>query len=44
MGIVIRQSIKASIVSYAGAVIGAVSTIFIYPYFLSPELIGLNRI
>jgi len=44
MGIVIRQSIKASIVSYAGAVIGALSTIFIYPYFLTPELIGLNRI
>ncbi len=44
MGIVIRQSIKASIVSYAGAVIGMVSTIFIYPYFLTPELIGLNRI
>ena len=44
MGIVIRQSIKGSIVSYAGAVIGMISTIFIYPYFLSPELIGLNRI
>ena len=44
MGIVIRQSIKASIVSYAGAVIGMVSTIFIYPFFLTPELIGLNRI
>jgi O-antigen/teichoic acid export membrane protein len=44
MGIVIRQSIKASVVSYAGAAIGAVSTIFIYPYFLTPELIGLNRI
>ncbi len=44
MGIVIRQSIKGSIVSYVGAVIGMVSTIFIYPYFLSPELIGLNRI
>jgi O-antigen/teichoic acid export membrane protein len=44
MGIVIRQSIKGSIVSYGGAVIGMVSTIFIYPYFLSPELIGLNRI
>ncbi len=44
MGIVIRQSIKGSVVSYVGAVIGMVSTIFIYPYFLSPELIGLNRI
>ncbi|HDN58847.1 MAG TPA: hypothetical protein ENF20_02690 [Candidatus Marinimicrobia bacterium] len=44
MGIVIRQSIKGSIVSYAGAFIGMVSTIFIYPFFLTPELIGLNRI
>lgn len=44
MGLVIRQSIKASVVSYAGAAIGAISTIFIYPYFLTPELIGLNRI
>lgn len=44
MGIVIRQSIKGSIVSYIGAAIGMVSTIFIYPYVLSPELIGLNRI
>lgn len=44
MGIVIRQSIKGSIVSYAGAFIGMLSTIFIYPYFLTPELIGLNRI
>lgn len=44
MGIVIRQSIKGSIVSYMGALVGMVSTIFIYPYFLSPELIGLNRI
>jgi O-antigen/teichoic acid export membrane protein len=44
MGLVIRQSMKGSVVSYAGAVIGSLSTIFIYPFFLSPELIGLNRI
>lgn len=44
MGIVIRQSIKGSVVSYIGAALGMVSTIFIYPYVLSPELIGLNRI
>jgi O-antigen/teichoic acid export membrane protein len=44
MGIVIRQSLKGTIVSYIGAFIGMVSTIFIYPYFLTPELIGLNRI
>ena len=44
MGIVIRQSIKGSIISYVGAFVGMASTIFIYPYFLTPELIGLNRI
>ncbi len=31
MGIIKRQSIKRSIVSYAGTLIGVVSTIFIYP-------------
>ncbi|MBN1115586.1 MAG: oligosaccharide flippase family protein [Bacteroidales bacterium] len=44
MGIVIRQSIKASAAGYFGAILGAISTVFIYPYFLSPEIIGLNRI
>lgn len=44
MGIVIRQSIKASLVSYIGAAIGAITIIFIYPYFLKPDQIGLIRV
>lgn len=44
MGVVIRQSFKATIVSYAGACIGALLVIFIYPMSLTPEQIGLTRI
>lgn len=38
MGIIKRQSIKRSIVSYVGTLIGVVSTIFIYP--LDKEIYG----
>lgn len=44
MGVVIRQSIKGTIVTYIGAFIGFVNTIFIATKFLTPEVIGLNRI
>jgi len=44
MGIVIRQSFKATLVSYVGAAIGAISVLFIYPRCLAPEQIGLIRI
>jgi O-antigen/teichoic acid export membrane protein len=44
MGVVIRQSVKATIVSIVGALIGAVLLIFIYPKSLSPEQIGLTRV
>lgn len=44
MGVIIRQSLKGSIVTYAGAVIGAITTVFLYPYFLTPEIIGLTRV
>jgi O-antigen/teichoic acid export membrane protein len=44
MGIVIRQSFKATLVSYIGAAIGAVSVLLIYPKCLSAEQIGLIRI
>ena len=44
MGIVIRQSFKATMVSYIGAAIGAVSVLLIYPRCLEPEQIGLIRI
>lgn len=44
MGVVIRQSIKASIVSYFGALIGAITVIVVFPYFLKPDQIGLIRV
>jgi O-antigen/teichoic acid export membrane protein len=44
MGVVIRQSFKATLVSYAGACIGALLVILIYPKCLTPEQIGLTRI
>ncbi len=44
MGIVIRQSIKATIVSYFGACLGALLVIYIYPKSLTPEQIGLTRV
>lgn len=44
MGVVIRQSFKATIVSYSGAVIGALLVILVYPKCLTPEQIGLTRV
>lgn len=44
MGIVIRQSFKATLVSYAGAVLGAFLVIFLYPKSLTAEQIGLTRV
>ncbi|MDZ7880368.1 MAG: polysaccharide biosynthesis C-terminal domain-containing protein [Saprospiraceae bacterium] len=38
MGIIKRQSIKNSLVSYLGVIIGALSTIFIYPLIDSKDL------
>lgn len=44
MGIVIRQSIKTTIVTYIGFAIGYVNTLFIFPLVLSKEQIGLTRL
>jgi O-antigen/teichoic acid export membrane protein len=44
MGIAIRQSIKGTIVNYAGAFIGFISTFFIITRFLTPEEIGLTKV
>jgi O-antigen/teichoic acid export membrane protein len=44
MGIVFRQSLKASIVSYFGTGIGAFSVIFLFPKCLTAEQIGLTRV
>ena len=44
MGIVIRQSIKGTIVTYVGAFIGFLTTIFIIPKYLDQEVFGLTRV
>ena len=44
MGIVIRQTIKGSIVNYAGAFIGFLTTFFILTKFLTKEEIGLTYV
>lgn len=41
MGIIIRQSIKGSIWSYLGVPLGFVTTAYLYPEYLTPEVVGL---
>ena len=41
MGIIIKQSIKGSIWSYVGVAIGFVTTAYLYPNYLSTEMVGL---
>jgi O-antigen/teichoic acid export membrane protein len=41
MGIIIRQSIKNSVVTYVGVVIGTINVLFLYNKFLSTEQLGL---
>jgi O-antigen/teichoic acid export membrane protein len=43
MGLVVRQSILATIISYAGAVIGYINLLYLFPKFLDPEQVGLLR-
>lgn len=44
MGIVIRQSIRSSIIAYLGVIIGYVNLLWLYPYYLSSGQIGLLRL
>lgn len=44
MGVVIRQSIKATVFNYIGAFIGFLTTFFILTKFLQPEVIGLTKV
>jgi O-antigen/teichoic acid export membrane protein len=44
MGIVVRQSILTSIISYTGIAIGYVNLIYLYPKFLEPDQVGLLRV
>ncbi|MBT8195667.1 MAG: polysaccharide biosynthesis C-terminal domain-containing protein [Bacteroidia bacterium] len=43
MGIVKRQGIKFSIVGYVALFLGTINVLFIYPYALQPEELGLMR-
>ncbi|MCK5782049.1 MAG: oligosaccharide flippase family protein [Flavobacteriales bacterium] len=44
MGIVIKQSIKNLVFTYLGFVIGALNTLFLYPYLLEEEYYGLINV
>ncbi|MBC7920080.1 MAG: lipopolysaccharide biosynthesis protein [Ferruginibacter sp.] len=44
MGIVIRQSIKSSIISYAGVIIGTVNVVWLAARFMPPSEVGLTKV
>ena len=44
MGIIARQSIQNTFISYLGVILGFVTTILLYPVILSPEQYGLTRV
>lgn len=44
MGIIVRQSISNTVVSYVGISLGFVLTILLYPHILAPEEYGLTRV
>lgn len=41
MGIIIKQGLKTSIVSYLGFAVGAFNNLYLFPKFIGPEGIGL---
>src|SRR5689334_1342958 len=44
MGIIQRQGIRNTLITYAGIIIGFVNLIIIQPYYLAPEELGLTRV
>ncbi|HEX6983248.1 MAG TPA: oligosaccharide flippase family protein [Balneolaceae bacterium] len=44
MGIIIRQSIQNTIISYLGVALGFVSTILLFPRIVTPDQFGLIRL
>ncbi|MBO3697994.1 lipopolysaccharide biosynthesis protein [Roseivirga sp. E12] len=44
MGIVIKQSIRSSIIAYIGVAVGYINVLWLYPYFLTTEQVGLFRL
>lgn len=43
MGIIKRQGIKYSFISYIGVILGAINILIIYPFALEPDELGLAR-
>lgn len=43
MGLVFRQSVITTIISYCGVAIGYINLLYLYPKFLEPDQIGLMR-
>lgn len=41
MGIIIKQSIRGSVWSYLGVIVGFVTTSYLYTEYLTPEVVGL---
>lgn len=44
MGIITRQSISNSVITFIGILLGFLLTIFLYPHILSPDQYGLTRV
>ena len=44
MGIVLRQSLNNTLITYTGFVIGALNTLFLYTHFMSTEYYGLINV
>ncbi|MDE6451102.1 MAG: oligosaccharide flippase family protein, partial [Odoribacter sp.] len=44
MGVIIRQSIKATIFNYIGAFIGFLTIFFVLTKYVEPEIIGLTKV
>jgi O-antigen/teichoic acid export membrane protein len=44
LGIIVRQSIINSLITYTGIGLGFVLTIFLYPHILDPDQYGLTRV
>ena len=43
MGIVIKQSIKNTIITFIGFAIGGINNIYMYPVFLGKDYLGLTN-
>jgi len=44
MGIVVKQSIKGTIMNYLGVAVGFITTFFVMTKYLTPEEVGLTRV